>query len=200
MDERTDEDAALMLRVAAGDTAAFAAIYDRHHRSVARFAHRFVQDAGKAEELTQDIFVKLYRHAGRYRATARFKTFLFRVAANHCLNEVRRGEYRVTHVPEHDEEGRSVEVPAPDAHAPDRAVEGRELEATVAAALQQLSERERTAFSLCRFEGMSYRDIAEVLSASEAAVKSLIHRATLSVARAVEAWQAGARSPARSEA
>jgi len=70
-----------MLRVAAGDTAAFASLYDRHHRSVARFAHRFVQDAGKAEELTQDIFVKLYRHAGRYRATARFKTFLFRVAA-----------------------------------------------------------------------------------------------------------------------
>ena len=61
-----------MERVAAGDTAAFAALYDRHHRSVARFAHRFVQDAGKAEELTQDIFVKLYRHAGRYRATARF--------------------------------------------------------------------------------------------------------------------------------
>jgi RNA polymerase sigma factor (sigma-70 family) len=122
------------------------------------------------------------------------------VAANHCLNEVRKGEYRVTHVPEHDEEGRPVEMPAPEAHAPDRAVEGRELEATVARALQRLSERERTAFALCRFEGMSYRDIAEVLSASEAAVKSLIHRATLSVARAVEAWQAGAGSPARSEA
>ena len=106
-----------MLRVAAGDTAAFAALYDRHHRSVARFAHRFVRDAGKAEELTQDIFVKVYRHAGRYRATARFKTFLFRVAANHCLNEVRRGEYRVTHVPEHDEEGRPVEMPAPEAQA-----------------------------------------------------------------------------------
>jgi RNA polymerase sigma-70 factor (ECF subfamily) len=200
VDERADEDAALMERVAAGDTAAFAALYDRHHRSVARFAHRFVKDAGKAEELTQDIFVKLYRHAGRYRATARFKTFLFRVAANHCLNEVRRGEYRVTHVSENDEEGRSAEMPAPEAHAPDRAVEGRELEATVADALQRLSERERTAFALCRFEGMSYRDIAEVLSASEAAVKSLIHRATLSVARAVETWQAGARGPARSEA
>ena len=65
----------------------------------------------------------------------------------------------------------------------------------MAAALGRLSERERTAFALCRFEGMAYRDIAEVLSASEAAVKSLIHRATLSVARAVEAWQAGAHDP-----
>jgi len=200
VDEQTDDDAALMLRVAAGDTTAFAALYDRHHRSVARFAHRFVQDGGKAEELTQDIFVKLYRHAGRYRPTGRFKTFLFRVAANHCLNEVRKGEYRVTHVSEQGEEGRPVETPAPEAHGPDRAAEGRELEATVAAALQRLSERERTAFALCRFEGMAYRDIAEVLSASEAAVKSLIHRATLSVARAVEGWQAGAQGPARSEA
>jgi RNA polymerase sigma-70 factor (ECF subfamily) len=195
-----DEDAALMLRVAAGDTAAFASLYDRYHRSVARFAHRFVQDAGKAEELTQDIFVKLFRHAGRYRASARFKTFLFRVAANHCLNEVRRGEYRVKHVAPEGEDGRAVETPAPEAHSPERAVEGRELEATVAAALLRLSERERTAFALCRFEGMAYREIAEVLSASESAVKSLIHRATLSVARAVEAWQAGARGPARSEA
>jgi len=199
VDEPTDEDAALMLRVAAGDTAAFASLYDRHHRSVARFAHRFVQDAGKAEELTQDIFVKLYRHAGRYRPRARFKTFLFRVAANHCLNEVRRGEYRVTHVSELDE-GRPLETPAPEAQSPERAVEGRELEAAVAAALGRLSDRERTAFALCRFEGMAYREIAEVLSASEAAVKSLIHRATLSVARAVEAWQAGAPIPARSEA
>ena len=189
-----------MLRVAAGDTAAFATLYDRHHRSVARFAHRFVQDPGRAEELTQDIFVKLYRHSGRYRPTARFKTFLFRVAANHCLNEVRRGEYRVRHVAQQDEEGRPVDTPAPEAQSPERAAEGRELEAAVAAALQRLSERERTAFALCRFEGMAYRDIAEVLSASEAAVKSLIHRATLSVARAVDAWQAGAHAPARSEA
>jgi RNA polymerase sigma-70 factor (ECF subfamily) len=200
VDEPTDEDAALMLRVAAGDTAAFASLYDRHHRSVARFAHRFVQDAGKAEELTQDIFVKLYRHARRYRPTARFKTFLFRVAANHCLNEVRRGEYRVTHVSEASDGARPLETPAPEAQSPERAVEGRELEAAVAAALGRLSERERTAFALCRFEGMAYRDSAEVLSASEAAVKSLIHRATLSVARAVEAWQAGAPTPARSEA
>ncbi|HSP20627.1 MAG TPA: sigma-70 family RNA polymerase sigma factor, partial [Myxococcaceae bacterium] len=118
MDEPTDEDAALMRRVAAGDTAAFATLYDRYHRSVARFAHRFVQDAGKAEELTQDIFVKLYRHASRYRPTARFKTFLFRVAANHCLNEVRRGEYRVTHVSDAGDEGRPLETQAPEAQSP----------------------------------------------------------------------------------
>jgi RNA polymerase sigma-70 factor, ECF subfamily len=200
VNERSDEDAVLMRRVAEGDQAAFASLYDRHHRSVARFAYRFVGEAGRAEELTQDIFVKLFRHAGRYQPTARFRTFLFRVAANHCLNEVRRGEYRVQHVSQDGEEGRPLQTPAPESESPQRAVEGRELEERVVEAMGQLSDRERTAFTLCRFEGMPYREIAEVLQASEAAVKSLIHRATLSVARAVEAWQAGAEIPARSRA
>jgi RNA polymerase sigma-70 factor (ECF subfamily) len=200
VEERSDEDAALMRRSAEGDQSAFASLYDRHHRAVARFAYRFVGDPGRAEELTQDIFVKLHRHAGRYRPTARFKTFLFRVAANHCLNEVRRGEYRVKHVTVEADDGQPLDMPAPEAESPQRAAEGRELEATVMEAMGRLSERERTAFALCRFEGMAYRDIAEVLEASEAAVKSLIHRATLSVARAVEAWQSGAEAPARSRA
>jgi RNA polymerase sigma-70 factor (ECF subfamily) len=200
VEERPDEDAALMRRVALGDQTAFASLYDRYHRSVARFTHRFVGDAARAEELTQDIFVKLYRHAARYRPTARFKTFLFKVAANHCLNEVRKSEYRVAHVRDEAEEGRPLEMPAPESESPHRAAEGRELEAEVAAAMARLSDRERTAFALCRFEGMAYRDIAEVLSASESAVKSLIHRATLSVARAVDRWQSGAETPARSRA
>ena len=66
-------------------------------------------------------------------------------------------------------------------------------------ALSKMSERERAAFTMCRFEGMAYRDIAEALEASEAAVKSLIHRATLAVARKIEELQAGT-SPARSRA
>lgn len=193
-----DDDAELMLRVAQGDQTAFARLFDRHHRSVAQFAFRFVGDRARAEELTQDVFVKLFRYADSYRPSAKFKTFLFRVAANHCLNEVRRGEYRVQRVQEGTDE-QAVEVAAPSAHQPDQAVEGRELESAVRLALARLSDRERAAFTMCRFEGMAYRDIAEALSASEAAVKSLIHRATLSVARAIEELQAGI-APARSRA
>lgn len=195
-----DADAELMLRVAGGDRRAFASLFDRHQRGVAQFAFRFVGDRARAEELTQDIFVKLYRNASRYRPSAKFKTFLFRVAANHCLNEMRRGEYRVKHVSEGPEEGEPLETAAPDADRPDQALAGRELESTVAAALAALSERERTAFTLCRFEGMAYRDIAEVLQASEAAVKSLIHRATLAVARQIQVFQSGEDVPLRSRA
>lgn len=195
-----DSDAQVMLRVAAGDRKAFALLFDRYHASVARFAFRFVGDRARAEELTQDIFVKLYRNTKAYQPTAQFKTFLFRVATNHCLNEVRRGEYRVTHTttaPTEEDEG--VEVAGPEGERPDEAVAGRELERAVGEALRGLSERERAAFTMCRFEGMAYRDIAEALEASEAAVKSLIHRATLAVARKVEELQAG-QGPARSKA
>ncbi|MCY1031142.1 sigma-70 family RNA polymerase sigma factor [Corallococcus sp. BB11-1] len=201
-----DPDTQAMLKVAAGDKQAFAWLFDRHHASVARFAFRFVGDPARAEELTQDIFVKLYRHARAYKPTAKFKTFLFRVATNHCLNEMRRGEYRVARslvkAPDADADedaAGAVEMPGPDGDRPDQALSGRELEAAVGAALGDLSDRERAAFTMCRFEGMAYRDIAEALEASEAAVKSLIHRATLAVARRIEALQAGT-VPARSRA
>ena len=195
-----DSDAQMMLRVAAGDRRAFALLFDRHHTSVARFALRFVGDRERAEELTQDIFVKLYRNAKSYKPAAKFKTFLFRVATNHCLNEVRRGEYRVEHTStevEADEGG--LEVAGGEGDRPDQALAGRELERAVGEALKAMSERERAAFTMCRFEGMAYRDIAEALEASEAAVKSLIHRATLAVARKVEELQTGS-VPARSRA
>jgi RNA polymerase sigma-70 factor (ECF subfamily) len=197
-----DSDAQAMLKVAAGDRGAFARLFDRHHASVARFALRFVGDEARAEELTQDIFVKLYRHAKAYKPTAQFKTFLFRVATNHCLNEVRRGEYRVTRTSaEASEEGEEggPELAGPEAERPDQHVAGRELERAVGEALRGLTERERAAFTMCRFEGMAYKDIAEALETSEAAVKSLIHRATLAVARKVEEQQAGT-GPARSRA
>jgi RNA polymerase sigma-70 factor, ECF subfamily len=199
MSVEVDSDAQRMLEVAAGDRRAFAVLFDRYHASVVRFASRFVGDRERAEELTQDIFVKLYRHAKSYRPTAKFKTFLFRVAANHCLNEVRRGEYRVAHtrVEEEDEGGPGLE--SAEGVRPDEVLAARELERAVGEALKEMSERERAAFTLCRFEGMAYRDIAEALEASESAVKSLIHRATLGVARKLEELQAGP-VPVRSRA
>ncbi|MFP2959130.1 RNA polymerase sigma factor [Myxococcus sp. 1LA] len=197
-----DSDAQAMLRVAAGDRQAFAWLFDRYHASVARFAFRFVGNRERAEELTQDIFVKLYRNARAYQPTARFKTFLFRVATNHCLNEVRRGEYRMPQASAATPDGDATEgweMEGPRGDRPDAALEGRELERAVSEALADMSARERAAFTMCRFEGMAYRDIADALEASESAVKSLIHRATLAVARRIEALQAGTM-PARSRA
>ena len=182
-----DEDARLMELVAQGDKAAFAKLFDRYQGAVVRFAWRFVGSQARAEELAQEIFFKLFKSARSYRPSAKFKTFLFRVATNHCLNEVRRGDYRVME-PHKDAQHDTSEAVG---QRPDDALEGKRLEAAVGQALGKMSERERAAFSMCRFEGMAYRDIAEALEASEAAVKSLIHRATLQVVTQVELLKAG---------
>jgi RNA polymerase sigma-70 factor (ECF subfamily) len=183
-----------MLRVAGGDRVAFASLFDRHQARVVRFCQRFVGDAARAEELAQDVFVKLFRSAAAYRPTASFKTFLFRVATNHCLNEVRRGEYRAPRTPDGADADADADADAEGGGGgarPDEAAEARELERAVQGALAGMSERERAAFCMARFEGMAYRDVAEALGASEAAVKSLIHRATLAVARRIEEQQHG---------
>ncbi len=93
-----DPDAALMLAFQRGDAGAFRALYVRHARAMVAFCHRFVRDAARAEELAQDVFVKLHRSADRYTPRARFKTFLYRVATTTCLNELRRGEYAAREV------------------------------------------------------------------------------------------------------
>ncbi len=182
-----DEDARLMEQVARGDKAAFSKLFDRYQGAVVRFAWRFVGSQARAEELAQEIFFKLYRSSKSYRPSAKFKTFLFRVATNHCLNEVRRGDYRVMEPQKETQQDTTEAV----GQRPDDALDGKRLEEAVGQALGTMSERERAAFSMCRFEGMAYRDIAEALEASEAAVKSLIHRATLQVVKQVELVKAG---------
>ena len=183
MSSAPDPDAELMLAVKAGSQQAFGRLFDKYSRSVVSFAFRFVGDAGRAEELAQDIFLKVYRAAPRYQPSAKFKTFLFRVAANHCLNERRRGQYQALHQSSA-EEG-AAELSSQDNRSPEQALHGQELLQHLAEAIDALTPREKAAFTLSKLEGMAYQDIALALETSEAAVKSLIHRASLSVARQI---------------
>ena len=186
-----DTDAALLLSFQRGDEQAFRLLYERNARAMVAYCHRFVRDAARAEELAQDVFVKLYRVAARYRPDARFKTFLYRVATNHCLNEVRRGEYAARAA------AGSEAAPDPDALAggaagPHEEAEGRALERAVVGLLGALPEKQRAAFVLCRFEGLSYEEIALALDATVSAVKSLVHRATVAAAEALAPLGGGA--------
>jgi RNA polymerase sigma-70 factor, ECF subfamily len=189
-----DPDAALMLAFQRGDEGAFRVLFERHATAMVRFCHHFVRDAARAEELAQDVFVNVYRAAGRYRPSARFKTFLYRIASNHCLNELRRGEYAARAA-----EARPGEAPAdPDAlpshaPAPDAVAEGAALERAVGALLERLPEKQRAALVLCRLEGLSYEEIADVLDTTVGAVKSLVHRATVAAAQALAPFGAATR-------
>jgi RNA polymerase sigma-70 factor (ECF subfamily) len=189
-----DPDAALMLAFQQGDEGAFRTLFERHARAMFAFCHRFVRDAARAEELAQDVFVNLHRARDRYRPSARFKTFLYRVATNHCLNELRRGEYAARE----GAAGRGDAPPDPDtlpsgAASPEELARAGALEAAVKQLLSRLPEKQRTALVLCRFEGLSYEEIAQVLETSVPAVKSLIHRATVAAAEALAPFQPLAR-------
>ena len=170
----SDVDAELMLRVSRGDRQAFTQLFDRHQQRVVRFCYRFTGDRFRAEELAQDTFIRLYRSADRYQARAKFSTFLFHIATNLCLNAQRGVKARPDTVVEH-------EVERSDVVTPEASLAAKDTEAAVQRALAKMSERERAAFVMARFEGLPYRDIAEALEASEAAIKSLVHRASLQV-------------------
>jgi RNA polymerase sigma-70 factor (ECF subfamily) len=156
------------------------------------FCYHFVKDGPRAEELAQDVFLKLHQVAPRYRPSARFKTFLYRIASNHCLNELRRGEHAARR--SHQERSR----PEPDfdelpsgAATPEENAAGGALGRAVQEMLARLPDKQRAAFVLCRFEGLSYAEIAEILETSVPAVKSLIHRATETAATALAPFTAG---------
>jgi RNA polymerase sigma-70 factor (ECF subfamily) len=176
-----DPDAALMLRVKQGDTAAFTALVEKYKQPVMNLAWRTLRDETEAEDLAQNVFVQAWKSADRYQATAKFSTWLFTIARNLCFNEIRR---RIRHPAESLDQTRddSEEQPLHQvvdkriAAAPDDMLRS-ELEAKVDEALTALPENQRTALLLCRQEELSYEEIAEVLGCSLSATKSLIHRA-----------------------
>ncbi len=176
-----DPDAKLMRRVQRGDREAFAGLVERYKQPIYNFILRTVRDTTEAEDLTQNTFVQVWRSARRYRVSARFSTWLYTIARNLALNELRRrGRHRAesldaTHPdfeeqPLHQVEDLSALV------APDDVVR-RELFAKVEEAIRDLPENQRTALLLCREEDVSYEEIARILGVSLSATKSIIHRA-----------------------
>src|SRR5437879_1315130 len=175
-----DPDAALMLRVKQGDTAAFTALVEKYKQPMLNFVRRTLRDETEAEDLAQVVFVQVWKSAARYETRAKFSTWLFTIARNLCLNEIRR---RSRHPAE------SLDAPHPEREdqplrqfedaktfsPPDALLHG-ELDQKIQQALSELPENQRLAILLCRQEELSYEDIARVLGCSLSATKSLIHR------------------------
>lgn len=160
-----------MLAFQQGDEGSFDRLFSRYKDSMVNFAFRYTGRRDVAEELAQDIFVKCYLAAPRYKPSAKFKTWLYRIARNHCLNEVRRQDYRYRVEP-------LQGVKEPDvALTPEQQARARALEAEVQRVMGDLPESQRTALLLSRFQAMSYADIAQTMETSVSAVKSLLNRA-----------------------
>ena len=175
-----DPDAALMLRVKRGDRAAFAGLVDKYKQPVLNFIYRSLRDETEAEDLAQNVFLQVYKSRKRYERTAKFSTWLFTIARNLCLNELRR---RSRHPAESLEEAHAENEGQPrqqfedkTAIAPPEKLLHGELVQKIKEALAGLPENQRTAILLCRQEELSYEEIAGVLDCSLSATKSLIHR------------------------
>jgi RNA polymerase sigma-70 factor (ECF subfamily) len=180
MSDNLEPDAALMLRVKEGDSAAFTELVDKYKQPVMNLVARMLRDQTEAEDVAQNVFVQVYRSAHRYEMTAKFSTWLFTIARNLCLNEIRR---RARHPTEsmdasHPDSGEQPLHQFEDTRSfgPPENLLQSELEEKTAEAIAQLPENQRLALLLCRQQDLSYEDIAKVLNCSVSATKSLIFR------------------------
>ena len=177
--EKTD--AEVMLAVAVGDEAGYNYLVTKYHRQIIHFLYRMVHNEAVAEELAQEVFLRVYRSRESYRAEAKFTTWLYRIATNLAVNHARDTK--------HERSAQTVYLDAPDDETgttPDVAddeisVEQRlmrdERMAAIRTHVMALPERQRMAVLMHKYQGMDYKQIGEVLKLSESATKSLLFRA-----------------------
>lgn len=175
--EDNAEDVRLMRLVAGGDTGAFEQLVERHQTLVAGTVARMLGSNADVEDIAQQVFIRVWKSAGRYVAKAKFTTWLLKITRNLVFNEMRRAK-RHPHLPVQIEP-EAEEIPLKDEQAspPDAALLENELQSAIEKAIGLLPDTQRLALVLRRYEELSYEEIADVLDLSVPAVKSLLFRA-----------------------
>lgn len=192
-----DPDRELMVRVRDGDGDAFRLLHERHSRALVRYATGMTGAPARAEELVQDVFLQAYRARERWEPTAKVSTWLYTIAHNLCINEVRKFEYRHKSRIEplersiDGEEPRAFDRPDPAALDGEAMVVALELEERVRSLVAGLPEAQRSALVLSRTEDLRYQEIGEILNCSEQAVKSLVFRATKTLREGLKEYLEG---------
>lgn len=179
MDESSD--AAIMLRVAAGDEAGFNFLVGKYHRAMSSFLFRMVHNQAVAEELAQEVFLRVYRSRESYRAEAKFTTWLYRIATNLAVNHARDTRHErsasTVYLDAPDEESGTTPDVADSAPSVEQNILRDERMTAIRAHVMALPERQRMAVLMHKYQGMDYRQIGDVLKLSESATKSLLFRA-----------------------
>lgn len=171
-----ERDAQLMLRVKEGDDACFAELLGRYRSPVIHFVYRMVQNQHIAEELAQDVFLRVYRARKGYEPNAKFTTWLFRIATHIALNAIRDGRCERAVDSLDSEEDQAFELADRRSTVEQMMVEDARL-MEIRRAVQALPAKQRAAVLMHKYEEMDYAQIARVLGCSESAVKSLLFRA-----------------------
>ena len=195
-----------MLRVRDDDATAFEELMLRYQNRVVRVIQHLVGRNGPAEDLAQDVFLRVYRSRKSYVAGAKFSTWLFTIANNVAANSLRsRSRRREVHMVDdrHDSEGpRPLEQMALEASGlmPTRQLDNSEMCDVVRLALETLNDRQRMAVLLSKFEHMSYAEISHVMDLSESAIKSLLSRARENLRDVLQPYLAHGARPESSTA
>jgi RNA polymerase sigma-70 factor (ECF subfamily) len=188
-DPRTDE--ALMLAYRDGDGAAFEMLYGRWRGPLYRYFLRQCGHAGQADELFQDVFMRVIGAAANYEPAARFSTWLFRIAHNRLVDHWRKMGREPVDPLASGEDGDDCEPdpPAPEGSAPDRQAERRELAEALMAALNELPELQREAFLLAEEGGLTLAEIASVSGVGRETIKSRLRYAMDKLRNKLESWR-----------
>lgn len=170
------DDAELMQRTASGDERAFEELIERYQMLVIGTIAKMLGDASTAEDLAQQVFIRVWQAAPRYRATAKFTTWLMTITRNLVFNETRRrGRARL--FPMEHEDGTPREIHDLRSVEPGHRLQEKELQDAIEMAIASLPEQQRLALILRRYEDMAYEEIAAVLETTVPSVKSLLFRA-----------------------
>jgi RNA polymerase sigma-70 factor, ECF subfamily len=172
-----DQDAELMLRLREGDQACFTLLLERYRNAVIHFLYRMVLNQAVAEELTQEVFLRVYRFRTSYEPTAKFTTWLFRIATHLGLNSIRDGRHeKAQESLDRETDGATRQVKDRSRTAEQELVYRAKLR-EVRQAIECLPSKQRAAVLMHKYEELGYAEIANVLMCSESAVKSLLFRA-----------------------
>jgi RNA polymerase sigma-70 factor (ECF subfamily) len=174
-------DAEIMLRAKAGDQSAFDYLVQKYRRPMVSFMYRMSRNAAAAEDLAQEVFLRVYRSRGTYEASAKFTTWLYRIATNLAVNHARdtrheRPEVQISLDAPDEETGSTVEVPDGTMTA-EQAMVRKERMMAIRRKVEALPEQQKLAVIMHKYQQMDYKQIADVLKKSESATKSLLFRA-----------------------
>jgi RNA polymerase sigma-70 factor (ECF subfamily) len=183
-----DVDQEIVAQSRDGDREAFAKLVQKYQSRVLTLAARILDNRSEAEDVAQDIFVKVFQSLHEFRGASRFSTWLYRITVNHCLNYIRRRTRQQQTLVTAEPEDWRRESPTSNPH---RMLEQKERWALVQAKLQMLSPEYRAILLLRDFEGLSYEEIADVLQLEGGTVKSRLHRARMELKALLEPYLAG---------
>ena len=179
-----EQEMQVIQKILAGDSSAFAQIVDAHEKNVYNLALRTLQNPEDAQDITQEVFLKVYSELGSFRGDSRLSVWLYRVTYNMCIDLLRKQKRRPTVSLTYETEGGEEEMEFPDTrYTPESELERKELQIAVQDALAQLSEEHRRILLMREFADFSYTEIAQQLGIQEGTVKSRIARARERVAK-----------------